>query len=50
MAQDHQGDDDGWDQGQAYEGPIICIFNGDGAWNHLPTSLCLAVNRVSHLI
>jgi hypothetical protein len=30
MANDHQGDDDGRDQGQAYEDPMICILNSDG--------------------
>jgi hypothetical protein len=30
LAKHYQGDDDGRDQGQAYEDPIVCILNGDG--------------------
>jgi hypothetical protein len=29
VAKNHQGDDDGRDQSQAYENPIICILNSD---------------------
>ncbi len=31
LAQDHQGDDDSRDQGQAYKDPIICILNSGRA-------------------
>jgi len=30
VTKDHQGDDDGRDQGQADEDPMICILNSDG--------------------
>jgi hypothetical protein len=49
VAKDHQGNNNGRDQSQTYEDPIICTFNGDGAWNHLLTSFRLAADSVPHL-